>query len=591
MNNSKTNLNNESTKSDFLSKIDNLTKNLTSDELLKLSNYIMLKADSSNSSNDSFNGLTILYGSQTGNSRSIAEELYDEAKKKNINSTLISMAKMKEKSIKNIENLLLIVSTQGEGDPPDDALNLVDFINGNKAPKLSKMNFGVLALGDSTYEHYCKTGKDFDAKLETLGANRVLDRVDLDVDFDDHTEQWISNALTVMEPLISSSPKSISPAFDLVAKDEKKYTRKSPLETNILTNQKITGRNSEKDIRHIEINLEESGLKYTPGDSLGVWFKNDEILAHKILSCLKIDVNEIIFSKENEPLTILDALIYEFEITQLHPGFVKKYAELTNNSELVDISNDKEKLNNFISNKQIIDLIIEYPSTISSRQLKDLLRKLTPRLYSIASSQNEVEDEVHLTVGVVQYQELGFLHTGAASGFLQRTSPNDKVKIYVESNDRFRLPENPNTPIIMIGPGTGIAPFRAFLQERAALNAKGKNWLFFGNPYFSDDFLYQTEWQDYLEEEVLEKISLAFSRDQKDKIYVQHRLLENAEEIFNWISDGAHIYICGDESRMAKDVHKALIRIISDNKKINESEAEEFLREMQKQGKYQKDVY
>ena len=221
---------------------------------------------------------------------------------------------------------------------------------------------------------------------------------------------------------------------------KKNIREKNPLETNILTNQKITGRNSEKDIRHIEINLEESGLKYTPGDSLGVWFKNDEILAHKILSCLKIDANEIIFSKENEPLTILDALIYEFEITQLHPGFVKKYAELTNNSELIDISNDKEKLNNFISNKQIIDLIIEYPSTISSRQLKDLLRKLTPRLYSIASSQNvEVEDEVHLTVGVVQYQELGFLHTGAASGFLQRTSPNDKVKIYVESNDRFRL--------------------------------------------------------------------------------------------------------------------------------------------------------
>lgn len=591
MNNNKTNLNNESIQSEFLSKIDNLTKNLTSDELLKLSNYIMLKADSSNSSSDNLNGLTILYGSQTGNSRSIAEELYEEAKKKNINSTLISMAKMKEKSIKNIENLLLIVSTQGEGDPPDDALNLVDFINGNKAPKLSRMNFGVLALGDSTYEHYCKTGKDFDARLEALGANRVLDRVDLDVDFDDHTEKWISNALTVMKPLISSTTESTSSTFDLVINDEKKYTRKNPLETSILTNQKITGRYSEKDIRHIEIDLENSGLKYSPGDSLGVWFKNDEILAHKILSCLKIDVDEIIFSKENEPLTILDALIYDFEITQLHPGFVKKYAELIQNSNLIDISNDKEKLNSFISNKQIIDLIIEYPSNISGNQLKDLLRKLSPRLYSIASSQNEVDDEVHLTVGVVQYHESGFLHTGAASGFLQRTSPNDKVKIYVESNDRFRLPENPNTPVIMIGPGTGIAPFRAFLQERAALNANGKNWLFFGNPYFSDDFLYQTEWQDYLEDGTLEKISLAFSRDQKDKIYVQHRLLENAEKIYNWINDGAHIYICGDESRMAKDVHKALVKIISDRKKIEEDKAEEFLREMQKQGKYQKDVY
>ena len=591
MSNNKTNLNNESIQSEFLSKIDNLTKNLTSDELLKLSNYIMLKADTSDSSSDNLNGLTILYGSQTGNSRSIAEELYEEAKKKNINSTLISMAKMKEKSIKNIENLLLIVSTQGEGDPPDDALNLVDFINGNKAPKLSRMNFGVLALGDSTYEHYCKTGKDFDARLEALGANRVLDRVDLDVDFDDHTEKWISNALTVMKPLISSTTESTSSTFDLVINDEKKYTRKNPLETSILTNQKITGRYSEKDIRHIEIDLENSGLKYSPGDSLGVWFKNDEILAHKILSCLKIDVDEIIFSKENEPLTILDALIYDFEITQLHPGFVKKYAELIQNSNLIDISNDKEKLNSFISNKQIIDLIIEYPSNISGNQLKDLLRKLSPRLYSIASSQNEVDDEVHLTVGVVQYHESGFLHTGAASGFLQRTSPNDKVKIYVESNDRFRLPENPNTPVIMIGPGTGIAPFRAFLQERAALNANGKNWLFFGNPYFSDDFLYQTEWQDYLEDGTLEKISLAFSRDQKDKIYVQHRLLENAEKIYNWINDGAHIYICGDESRMAKDVHKALVKIISDRKKIEEDKAEEFLREMQKQGKYQKDVY
>ena len=591
MNDNNLNLNNDLVKNDFLLRIDNLTKDLSSNELLMLSDYISQKAKTSNSSANNFNGLTILYGSQTGNSRSVAEELYEEAINKNINSTLISMGKIKEKSFKNIENLLVIVSTQGEGDPPDDALNLVDFLNGSKAPKLNKMNFGVLALGDSTYEHYCKTGKDFDAKLEALGGSRILERTDLDVDFDDHTEKWINDALIAMKPLISVNKENKVPSFDILPSNEKKYSRKNPLLTNILTNQKITGRNSEKDIRHIEINLENSGLKYYPGDSLGVWFKNDEILAHKILFNLSIKAEEIIFTKDNEPLTILDALIDEYEITQLHPGFVEKYAEISQNKELLKITSDKNKLNNFISNRQIIDVIIEYPTKLSSNQLKDMLRKLTPRLYSIASSQSEVDEEVHLTVGVVEYEQLGFLHTGAASGFLQRTSANDQIKVYVESNDRFRLPKNAETPIIMIGPGTGIAPFRAFLQERAATNSKGKNWLFFGNPYFSDDFLYQTEWQDYLEDEILEKISLAFSRDQKDKIYVQHRLLENAEEITSWINDGAHIYICGDESKMAKDVHKALVKIISDKKKINENEAEEFLKEMQKQGKYQKDVY
>ncbi len=542
------------------------------------------------------NSLTILYGSQTGHARSVAEELNEAAREAGIATELVSTGKLKKKELKNVNYLLFIVSTQGEGDPPDDAIGLWEYLNSTKAPKLNNLQFAVLALGDSSYEFYCKTGKDFDTRFEKLGGKRILDRVDLDVDFDDGADAWIPKAVAAIKEII---PEGAAPAGALSfgAFDEKTasalhhYSRKKPLKTRLLTCQKITGRSSDKDIRHIEIDIEDSGLTYQPGDSLGIWFQNDEELVNELLDLLKIDPTETVHVSE-EPKTIKDALRENYELTQLHPAFVTDYAQLTEQADLQKVAAQTESLREYADTRQIIDVVREYPATLPSETFLNLLRKLTPRLYSIASSQTEVEDEVHLTLGVVEYEAHGHYHLGGASGYLgHRLKEGEEVLIYVESNDNFRLPEDGSTPVIMIGPGTGVAPFRAFVQERAAQEASGDNWLFFGNPHSTEDFLYQIEWQDFVEDGTLNRIDLAFSRDQKDKIYVQHRIAEQANEIWNWIQRGAHIYVCGDEKRMAHDVHGALLDIVRDIGGHTEEEAETYLMNLRQEGRYQKDVY
>ncbi len=535
--------------------------------------------------------LTILYGSQTGNARSIAEELNEAAQAEGIATDLVSMGKFKEKNLKKTKNLVVLVSTQGEGDPPDDALNFVDFLNGSKAPKLKETRFAVCALGDSSYEFYCKTGKDFDTRLEELGGKRLFDRIDLDVDFDDDAEAWIASSIATLKEILPSAPATATAPISFAAPAASvKYTRKKPLQTQLLTNQKITGRHSEKDIRHIEIDLEESGLIYQAGDSLGVWFKNSPELVEGLLEKTGIRPTDTV-EINDEKQSIQSALEQTYELTQLHPAFVQDYAELTNQAELRAIASDAEKLQAYITDRQIIDVIHEYPTTLTADALISTLRKLTPRLYSIASAQAEVEEEVHLTVGVVEYEAYGFHHLGGASGHLSQLQPGAEISVYVEASDHFRLPTNPDTPIIMIGPGTGIAPFRAFVQERAATEATGDNWLFFGNPHFTEDFLYQTEWQTWMDEGILTRIDLAFSRDQAEKIYVQHRILEQAEELWNWMNRGAHIYICGDESRMAKDVHQALLAVIEEQGNQTPEQAAETLDQLRRDGRYQKDVY
>ena len=535
--------------------------------------------------------LTILYGSQTGNARSIAEELNEAAQAEGIATDLVSMGKFKEKNLKKTKNLVVLVSTQGEGDPPDDALNFVDFLNGSKAPKLKETRFAVCALGDSSYEFYCKTGKDFDTRLEELGGKRLFDRIDLDVDFDDDAEAWIASSIATLKEILPSAPATATAPISFAAPAASvKYTRKKPLQTQLLTNQKITGRHSEKDIRHIEIDLEESGLIYQAGDSLGVWIKNSPELVEGLLEKTGIRPTDTV-EINDEKQSIQSALEQTYELTQLHPAFVQDYAELTNQAELRAIASDAEKLQAYITDRQIIDVIHEYPTTLTADALISTLRKLTPRLYSIASAQAEVEEEVHLTVGVVEYEAYGFHHLGGASGHLSQLQPGAEISVYVEASDHFRLPTNPDTPIIMIGPGSGIAPFRAFVQERAATEAKGDNWLFFGNPHFTEDFLYQTEWQTWMDEGILTRIDLAFSRDQAEKIYVQHRILEQAEELWNWMNRGAHIYICGDESRMAKDVHQALLAVIEEQGNQTPEQAAETLDQLRRDGRYQKDVY
>ncbi|KTF13961.1 assimilatory sulfite reductase (NADPH) flavoprotein subunit [Pseudoalteromonas sp. H105] len=539
--------------------------------------------------------LTILYGSQTGNSKGVATKLKEQAESRGLAVKLVSMADYKPTALKKEKFLTVVVSTYGEGEPPEDAETLHEFLTTKKAPKLDGVKIAVIGLGDSSYEFFCQTAKDFEERLTKLGAETIYQRADLDVDYDDEAATWITGALDAFEPDLKAQQDAggqvVSMPFGAPTAAASQYTKQNPFAAELSTVQKITGRDSTKDVRHVEISLEGSDITYTPGDSLGVYFLNDEALVDEVLEQTQIDAASKVKIADEE-LTIRDALIEKLELTQSYPGFVEKYAVATGTPELLKLVEDKAAMREYIEPRQIFDVIRQNPAKIEAQTLVDCLRKLQARLYSIASSQAEVEDEVHLTVGLVEFDAFGSEHLGGCSGYLARRAEEGcKVKVFSEHNDNFRLPSNDDTPVIMVGPGTGIAPFRAFLQERDAREAEGKNWLFFGNPHFTQDFLYQVEIQGYLKSGLLNKVDVAFSRDQADKVYVQDKLRQNSKDVYEWLEAGAHFYICGDANRMAKDVHQALIDIIKENSGKNDEDAEQYLKDLRSANRYQKDVY
>ena len=537
--------------------------------------------------------LTILYGSQTGNAKGVATQLKEQAQSRGLAVNLVNMADYKPNNLKKEKYLTIVVSTYGEGEPPEDAENLHEFLASKKAPKLDGVKVAVLGLGDSSYEFFCQTAIDFEQRLQKLGAETLVERADLDVDYDDLATQWIHSALDAFEPELSaqSSAQVIPMATSGSSVATSQYNKQNPFAAELSIVQKITGRDSTKDVRHVEISSEESGLTYTAGDALGVYFLNDETLVDEIIA-LTGNSAESEVTLAAETVTLRTALIEKLELTQSYPGFVEKYAQATNNAELLALTEDKAAMREFIEPRQIFDIIRQYPAAIDAQSLVECARKLQARLYSIASSQSEVEEEVHLTVGVVEFDIFGSQHLGGCSGYLaHRAEEGCKVKVFVEHNDNFRLPANPETPIIMVGPGTGIAPFRAFLQERDSQGAAGKNWLFFGNPHFTQDFLYQVEIQSYLKSGLLTQCDVAFSRDQAQKVYVQDKLRKQGADVFAWLEQGAHFYICGDANRMAKDVHQALIDIIIEHGGKDAEQAEQYLKDLRSNNRYQKDVY
>lgn len=542
--------------------------------------------------------LTILYGSQTGNAHGVAEDLAARAREQGFKVKLSDMADYKPNNLKNEDFLAIVVSTYGEGEPPEPAEKLHAFLASKKAPKLDGTKIAVLGLGDSSYEFFCQTAIDFEERLTKLGAEILVEKALLDVDYDDEASSWIAAAIDGFKPefeaLAGASVASIDPFASQgfgVAAVASPYNKKNPFEAEVGAVQKITGRDSTKDVRHIEILLEGSGITYEAGDALGVYFLNDEKQVAESLSLLGIDGESDILVGD-EAISIRKALIETFELTQSYPGFVEKYGAVTGNETLIALAGDKAALRDYIADRQIFDIIRDHPAKISAQDLAGALRKIQPRLYSIASSQTEVEEEVHLTVGVVEYDAFGETHLGGCSGFIgHRVEEGDKLRVYVEKNDKFRLPQNPDTPVIMVGPGTGIAPFRAFLQEREAQEATGRNWLFFGNPHFTQDFLYQVEMQAYLKSGLLTKMNVAFSRDQAEKVYVQDRLIENGKALYEWLESGAHFYVCGDANRMAKDVHQALLDVLAEYGGKSAEEAADYLDDLRDQGRYQKDVY
>ena len=510
--------------------------------------------------------LTILYGSQTGNAKGVAQQFQAQAEAAGYTSKLISMADYKPRQIKAETHLAVFVSTHGEGDAPDDAVEFHEFLGGKKAPKLDGLKYAVLGLGDSSYEFFCQTGKDFDERLGKLGGSAVVARQDCDVDYEESAKSWGEQLIAALKDDFAGAPAGAAVAVQsgsaVAGSAEQTYTKKAPFAATLIESQKITGRDSVKDIRHVEISLEDSGIQYRAGDALGVWFKNAPALVEEMLSLTGLSGSEEV-KVADATTTIADALAGKLELTLSYPTFVKAYQQATGSDALAALIEDPAQLRTYLAERQIIDIVREHPAKVDAQVLADALRPLTPRLYSIASSQDEVEDEVHLTIAHVDYEAFGKRHQGGASGFLcEGLEEGAEVEVYIEKNDNFRLPENPDTPVIMVGPGTGIAPFRAFMQERDAQGADGKNWLFFGNPNFTQDFLYQVEWQGYVKSGLVDKITLAFSRDQKEKIYVQHRLIENGKDVFEWLEAGAHFYVCGDATHMAKDVEAALLSII-----------------------------
>jgi sulfite reductase (NADPH) flavoprotein alpha-component len=537
--------------------------------------------------------LSIIFASQTGNAKGVAEALEQEAKAEGIAVELFDASDYKGKNLAKETHVIFVASTNGEGEAPDNAIELHEFLQSKKAPKLPNLQYGVIALGDSSYEFFCQTGKDFDTYLSKLGAKPFIDRIDCDVDYEAPATEWRKSALEKVKETLSSGNEAevVQLPVGQAAATHSQYNKQNPYTATLLTSQKITGRDSGKDVRHIEIDLEDSGLTYQPGDALGVWYENSSELANAVLSKVGLSGVETV-EVDGESLSIHSALVSKYEITTSNPQFVTKFAELSGSKKLQKLVEDKDKLREYSANTQIVDVLAEKKTKLTADELVGLLRRLTPRLYSIASSQAEVDEEVHLTVGLVEYDHNEEKRYGGASSFLaQRLEEGGEVKVFIEHNNNFKLPEDDNTPIIMVGPGTGIAPFRSFIQERENRDAEGKNWLFFGDRTFTQDFLYQVEWQKYLKSGALSRLDVAFSRDQVEKVYVQHRILENAEQVWQWIQEGAYIYVCGDATRMAKDVHDALVIVAEQEGKLARDEAEQFINDLRKAKRYQRDVY
>lgn len=538
--------------------------------------------------------VTLISASQTGNARRLAEQLRDDLLAAKLSVNLVNAGDYKFKQIAQERLLVVVASTQGEGEPAEEAVALHKFLFSKKAPKLPETAFAVFGLGDTSYEHFCQAGKDFDNKLAELGAERLLDRVDADVEYQESAQQWRQQVVAALQARVPAQSTAAVAVTQSGAVDEitsSPYSKTAPLTAQLSVQQKVTGRHSEKDVRHIEIDLGDSGLRYQPGDALGVWFDNDSALVEELLALLWLKGDEPV-SIDGQNIPLAKALRSHLELTQNTTVIVDKYAALSRDETLIALLADKPALQQYAKNTPIVDMVRQAPSDLNADQLVALLRPLTPRLYSIASSQAETENEVHITVGVVRYDIDGRPRTGGASGYLaDRLAVDDDIRIFIEHNDNFRLPANPETPVIMIGPGTGIAPFRAFMQQREAIGASGKNWLLFGNPHFTEDFLYQVEWQRYVKEGLLTRIDLAWSRDQADKIYVQDKLREQGAELWSWIQQGAHIYVCGDANRMAKDVEQVLLDVVAEHGAMDTEQADEYLSELRLARRYQRDVY
>lgn len=531
--------------------------------------------------------LTILFATESGNAEGLAADAKKAAARQGFAATVVDMAEATPAELAGVRNLLVIASTWGEGTPPERAAGFYGALMAEDAPRFEGVRFAVLALGDSAYVNFCETGKRIDARLAELGGERMAERVDCDLDYEAPAAEWIGATLDRLRgPDDGAEAASGGDVIQLDARRPGAYSRSHPFEAEIAEMVNLNSSRSDKETLHVELSLAGSGLTYEPGDSLGIVPLNNQAMVEAVLKAARVDAGATVVG------TPIGTLLAErYDITTLTRPVIEAYGRLTEDAKVQALAEGAELLP-YLEGRQIVDLLEDFPHALTAEQLVGILRTLPPRLYSIASSSKAAPEEAHLLISAVRYESHGRARQGVASTFVaDRVKKGDRLKVYVKPNRHFRLPSDAARDVIMIGPGTGVAPFRAFLQERQAIGAKGRNWLFFGDRRYVHDFLYQLDWQDFVKEGVLNRIDVAFSRDSAEKVYVQHRLWERRQDVFSWLESGAHLYVCGDEKHMAKDVHATLLAIVADVGGRSEAEAEAYLAGLAKAGRYQRDVY
>jgi sulfite reductase (NADPH) flavoprotein alpha-component len=578
--------------------IDQFSKNLPKDQLLWLSGYFYGLYESKNSIITTPQPvvetpqITILYASQSGNSKKAANQTAEKIQTKGWKTNVIDMADYQNRQLKTERFLLLVVSTYGEGEPPASAETFYNWLHSTRAPRLTELNFAILALGDTSYLHFCKTGQDFDTRLEQLGAKRLVKRADCDVDFQADAAQWMDSIVEHISNL-ADFKTTVQPSNTFIKQQivEKtsSFNAKKPFQAEVIEKIQLNGRGSVKETYHLELATE--GLKYEAGDALSVLASNSERLVAAVLKTVHLEPSTIV-SFDNQQLTLGEILLNHVELSVLTRKGLTDYYNFSKNEKLGQLLLDNAALQQYIYGRDIVDLLNDFPTDFTAETFVKILKKMPARAYSLASSPLFCADEAHLTVSAVRYQAFGRKKEGVCSTFLaDRISVGEKLNVYVHGNEYFRLPKDSNQNIIMVGAGTGVAPFRAFAQEREVTGATGKNWLFFGNPNFTTDFLYQLEWQQYLKKGILNRLDVAFSRDQAEKIYVQHRLLQQSKHVFDWLENGANFYVCGDKNRLAGDIERALIEIATKEGGFSTEKATEYVKNLKKQRRYLEDVY
>ncbi|MEN4777575.1 sulfite reductase subunit alpha [Pantoea agglomerans] len=534
--------------------------------------------------------LHILYGSQTGNAEALAQTAAKSARAKGLVPVVQALGDVDLDVFATMRHVLIVTSTYGEGEMPDNAQLFWDAISASTAPRLEQMHFAVLAIGDTGYDGFCQAGKFIDMRLEQLGAKRVVDRIDCDIDFEEPSSEWLNSSMPQFAASAGSSGTVLesAPEAPVIPGSNKS----NPYAAALIINKRLSGEQSAKDIRHFEFDLSDSGLKYEAGDALGVIPVNEPSLVSLLLTQLNADYETPVPGFDR---SLGDLLTYQFEISEPSRKLIEWVGQNTTNQELRHVlqHDDKDALGVWLWGKDTLDLLqLELTRTLAVPEFVALLRPLQHRAYSISSSSKAHPDQVHLTVASVRYHSGGRNRGGVCSTYLaERVRRGEKPAIFISPNKSFRVPANNSAPLIMVGPGTGIAPFRAFLQERQATGAQGKNWLFFGDQHQEHDFIYQDELLAWRDNGLLTRLDLAFSRDQEKKIYVQSRMLEQGAELYAWLQEGAYFYVCGDASRMAKDVDNALYEVVRQFGGLSTERAADYVDQLKKEKRYLRDVY